>query len=252
VKVMPLITLTTAILAAHSPWCWGQASDNDSELAIGLIAYAEPSIYQGGSHNEGLLTYVEWEWQNWFFRDYSLGSYLAGGDNWYLSAAISFDAFGDVKRGGSGVLEDMKKLDDIYTAEVSTGWFGSLGYLALSYWQDISDNHGGGAAVVSYGYPLELWKWRIDPHVSLTYAGSQVARYYVGVDADEAKAGRPEYRPGRSFQYQAGVSLSRFFGESNQVLIGLNHRRLSSAVYKSPIVDRRHTWSVSAGYVYVF
>jgi hypothetical protein len=58
VNVMPLITLTTAILAAHSSWCWGQASDNDSELAIGLIAYAEPSIYQGGSHNEGLLTYA--------------------------------------------------------------------------------------------------------------------------------------------------------------------------------------------------
>jgi len=252
VRTMPLVPMATAILVTYSSCSLGQSSENDYELAIGLVAYTEPSIYAGGGDNEGLLTYVEWEWQNWFFRDYSLGSYLAGGENWYLSAAISFDAFGDVDRGGSPELKDMKELGDIYTAGLGVGWLGSVGYLELNYRQDISDNHKGGSAVLRYGYPLNVRQWSVDPQISLTCVSSQVARYYVGVKATEAKAGRPAYRPGRACQYQAGVHLSRLYGNAHRVVLGVAHRGFSSDIDDSPIVDRNPVWSVSAGYLYEF
>ncbi|WKD29960.1 MipA/OmpV family protein [Halomonas sp. KG2] len=251
-KIRSLIPLATAILATYSPWSFSQEQESADTFAIGLIAYTEPSLYVGGKDNADLLPYIEWESDNWFFRDYSLGSYLAGGDNWALSAAISYDAFGDVERGNSPELKDMKKLDDIYTAAVSVDWFGSLGYLTLGYRQDISGNHNGGSAVIGYGYPLEFQQWRIEPHVSLTYAGSQVARYYVGVDADDVKVGRPAYRPEGAYQYQAGISLSRSFGESHRLLIDFSQRRFSDEVHDSPIVDNDHLWSISAGYLYAF
>lgn len=251
-KIFSLIPLAMTILATYSPWSFSQDQENADTFSIGLIAYTEPSLYVGGKGNAGLLPYIEWESDNWFFRDYSLGSYLAGGDNWALSAAISYDAFGDVERGNSRELKDMKKLDDIYTAVVSVDWFGSLGYLTLGYRQDITGNHNGGSAVIGYGYPLEFQRWRIEPYVSLTYAGSQVTRYYVGVGADDAKVGRPAYRPGGAFQYQTGVSLSRLFGESHQLLVNVSHRGFSNEVHDSPIIDKDHLWSISAGYLYAF
>lgn len=246
------LALSLTVLTAHSTGCLADASEDDGELSVGIIGYSEPSIYTGGERSDNLLPYLAWESGNWFFRDYTLGSYLAGGDSWYLSAALGYDVFGDVNRGDSPQLKDMKELDPVYSAGVSAGLFGSLGYLSLSYWQDISDNHRGGATVLSYSLPVEAHRWTIEPHLSVTYAGSQAARYYLGVEADEARAGRPEYRPDQAYHYRAGINISRLFGRSHRVLFDLSHRRFSDEIEDSPIVDRNTTWAVSAGYVYEF
>lgn len=251
-KTRYAVPFAMTFLATFSLGSFAGSSTSNETLSIGAIVYSEPSVYTGGKRNEDLLPYVEWESENWFFRNYSLGSYLATGDDWYLTAGIGYDAFGDYQRGDSSKLKDMKKLDPVYSAAVSAGVYGSFGHLDLSYLQDISDNHGGGVAVLRYSLPFEAQNWTIEPHISMTYAGPQAARYYLGVEAADAKAGRPEYRPDRALRYRSGINISRLFGGSHRVLFDLSHNRYSGEVKDSPIVDRDSTWGLSAGYVYEF
>lgn len=251
-KALSALIIATSLITTHATLAWGQSPDDDHHLTLGVFAFTEPSIYVGGKDTTSVIPYFDWEWHNWFFRDFSFGTYLAATDNWYLSSAIALDAFGDVSRGDSKSLKDMEKLKDIYTFVVSTGLYGELGELSLSYSQDVSGNHNGGYAQLNYQYTYRLRKWSINPHVSLTYANAPTIRYFMGVDADEVNASRPLYQPNGAYTYETGVAISRLFGRSHRFLVNLNHRYYSNEVHNSPIINREHIWSVGAGYLYEF
>lgn len=226
--------------------------DKDYSLAIGVTAFQQDSIYMGGDSNDSMAVMVEWEWENWFISDFSAGSYLAATDNWYLAAAIDYDVFGDVERGGSDQLADMRKLENAYTLSLKTGYESEWGQLELSFNQDISNTHNGNKVEASYSLPFVINKWQLRPSFSIEYVGSSVVDYWVGVSKEEVKEGRAEYSPDSGLKYTASFTLSRVFMHKHLIIFDITHKEFSEEITDSPIIDNDSVSSVSAGYLYVF
>ncbi|OOF22609.1 hypothetical protein BZJ19_14345 [Salinivibrio proteolyticus] len=241
--------LTLVPLAGHAQT---DSMSADNYLTVGLVGYTEPSIYLGGENDQDIELVVEAQWEGIFYRNDTLGVYLAESDSWYVSAGVGDDVFGDHARGDSKTLKDMKSLDKVYTANLTTGWITSVGYFELGYHHDISDNHNSGAVVGRYGAPMEQGPWVLDPQVSLTCVGRAVSRYYVGVSAQDAKAGRPTYQPDQTCMLQSDLNLYYRFGRAHHLLLGVSYRHYGDEVSDSPIVDRDDLWSFNTGYLYTF
>lgn len=224
----------------------------DHSLAMGVAAFQQDAMYVDGSTNQNSTVMVEWEWENWFISNFSVGSYLAASDNWYLAAAIEADSFLDVDRGESRQLADMRKLDNAYTLSLIMGYEGKAGSLRFSLNHDISNTHDGNKVSARYSYPFEINDWVLEPSLSIEYVSSAVVDYWVGVSKKEAKVGRAEYGPGSGLQYSMGLSLSRNFMHKHLIFLDVTHKEFSKQVTDSPIIDNDKALFMSAGYLYVF
>jgi outer membrane protein len=227
-------------------------SDKDYSLAIGVAAFQQDAMYSGGSANQNSALMVEWEWNNWFISNFSVGSYLAASDNWYLAAAVEGDSFLDVDRGDSKLLADMQELDNAYMFSLITGYEGELGSFRFSLNQDISNTHDGKKVKARYSHPFLISGWSLEPSLSIEYVSSSVVDYWVGVSTKEARVGREQYKPGSSFHYSMGLSLSRIFMHKHLIFLDVTQQAFSKQVADSPVINNDKAVFLSAGYLYVF
>ena len=74
-----------------------------------------------------------------------------------------------------------------------------------------------------------------------------MVNYYYGVEASEARAGRPEYEPGQAVNY-FGKVLFNFGISQNWIVVTMaSVEFLDSSIQKSPIVDKDHLLTGAIG-----
>lgn len=80
-------------------------------------------------------------------------------------------------------------------------------------------------------------RWLLRPTVQLTWRSARTNRFYYGVAAAEATAGRAEYLPGAGIDLSAGIYGSVRISDGWRLLGGVNATRYARTVRASPIVD---------------
>ncbi|MDY6951308.1 MAG: MipA/OmpV family protein [Thermodesulfobacteriota bacterium] len=230
------------------PWIGG-------ELSLGLALHAEGEIYKG----------VDTEFQPVPFFEYENGPFeIRATDSidatyaFYSSDrfSIALGGYVELEEGydpdDSDFLEGMDEIETLYGAGLElegmvAGWEASLEVL-----QDVSGEHDGQQVELSLTYPWTAggFEWR--PELSLAWMSEKTVDYLYGVSAKEARAGRPAYAPGSSFEIGVELMVQRpLFGDFTAVgIFGIS--TFGSDITDSPLVDEDYAIEGVLGLMYTF
>ncbi|EJE48799.1 outer membrane protein V [Acidovorax sp. CF316] len=99
---------------------------------------------------------------------------------------------------------------------------------------------------------FQLGAWDVTPRLALQQQDRKTVDYYYGVQASEARLGRPAYEGSSAVNLQAGVRVGYTLAPRQWVFVDVGVTRLGSAIKDSPLVDRSSQPAVTAGYLYRF
>ena len=231
----------------------GDGDDGHSRLQIaaGAEATSEQSLYVDGDYVVTFLPGVYALWGRFYVRGPALGVYLLGGGDWTVSTGIVLDLV-DTDRGGSPQLADMAELDHVLLGEFAMSYEQEWGELGLRVAADISGRHDGYVAGLSYGYPLAVGVWQIEPSAGIEWRSAEVNRYFYGVSAADALPARPAYQPDAAMSTKIGVAATYPFAERHSLQFTAAIESLAADVADSPIVERDTRGSIGVGYLFRF
>jgi outer membrane scaffolding protein for murein synthesis (MipA/OmpV family) len=212
---------------------------------IGLVATATQTPYVGGDTVVSARPIVRaadgfdipglsWSFSKQPKREIFLGTAL---DEW------------DYKRGDSTQLKDMHDLKQAVNLRLGATWKQAKGVTNLEIGQDIRA-HKGQQAKVRFTYNPAPYDAKLRPYVEGQWLSSKMADYYVGVNADEAKVGRPAYEAGNAFAFKAGLKYERPLTQRITLNAGLDGTTYSKEITDSPIIARDVVWGTYAGATY--
>lgn len=211
---------------------------------IGLAATADQSPFVGGDTQIGVkpvilkdngfdITGPAWSFSATPEREFYVG---AGLDEW------------DHERGDSAPLQDMAELDRAINLRVGGAWKLASGVVSTDFAQDLVAHEGAQAKLRYTHHPGEQANWR--PYAELQWLSADLTDYYVGVDATEAKAGRPVYQADDSLALKIGVKLEQPLSRRLTLVGSVSTTSYGSAVADSPIIDSSTVWGGYAGAAY--
>jgi MipA family protein len=220
--------------------------DTGNTLGVGALWNTEP--YRGLDNEAWVFPTFTWRSGNFFIRETGLGFQVAGDDNW------SFDAFGELRFEGydaddSDFLAGMDDRDGSLDAGVAyVRRSPTLGKFAFSIAHDTLDRHGGYQADVTW---FKRTRFGI-PAVRVAYYSSSLANYYYGVEASEARPGRPAYAPGAGVFLNASYTLGAPITPAWNWLANVGVDFYPSEVRDSPIIEDSRRIYVFVGASYSF
>lgn len=183
-----------------------------------------------------------------------LGIDLAENEAFDLSLGLRLDNGRD--ESSSPALAGMGKVKRTVRVRVGGSWRFAPGWQLSGNWTVDAFNRGGGNiadAKIQYEWQLAP-RFSLTPAASITVAGPRYMRTWYGVDEEQSAAsGYPYYKPGLgvrdiSFTLAARAEL----GEHWVLIGGPGYTRLLGPAGRSPIVQRRSSWSANAGVGYRF
>jgi|JI10StandDraft_1071094.scaffolds.fasta_scaffold399818_2 outer membrane protein len=155
----------------------------------------------------------------------------------------------DHQRGDSAELSDMHELDRAINLRVGAAWKLPAGVVMADLAQDMAA-HKGTQAKLRYTLNPAPHQARMRPYAEVQWLSADVTDYYVGVDADEAKAGRPAYQADATFALKAGVNLEQPLSPALTLVGGVDVTAYGSEVRDSPIIERSTLWGGQVGLAY--
>lgn len=166
-----------------------------------------------------------------------------------LLGKYKFDAY---KAGDSASLVGIKDRNGTVEAGVTVNWRFEQAVLSCKGFTDLLNEHGGQEINFRIRKPV---RWRMlffDPYLGISLLSDNFSTYYYGVDSTEAIAGRSEYDPGWTVNWQAGLALR--VGLTRNImfntLFGLEI--LDHEITDSPIVDQDALFFGMAGIAFGF
>jgi outer membrane protein len=230
------------------PWIGG-------ELSLGLAIRAEREIYKGVGtefqpvpflrYENGPLEIQAYDSFDAAFKFYETGMFSVA-----LVGSLEMDEGYDPD--DSDFLKGMDELDTLYGVGLEfegmyAGWEAGLEVL-----QDISGEHDGQQVELSLVYPWRLAGFKLRPKLSLTWMSEKTADYFYGISAREARANRPVYSPGSSFEIEAELMIQRpLFGNFTGVgIVGIS--TFGTEITDSPLVDEDYEIEAVLGVMYTF
>jgi outer membrane protein len=158
--------------------------------------------------------------------------------------------------------EDSDKLDGMHNRHQTIdaggefGVSGDWGAVTTSLVADTLNQHNGREIRLVYSKlfknAFDVNNLSITPSTGPVWQNDNLVNYYYGVRPDEARAGRPAYRPGSGVNWLFGLNTHYLLNEDWTLLTGINYYRLDSEIRNSPIVSRNYTISFIAGAMYKF
>lgn len=108
---------------------------------------------------------------------------------------------------------------------------------SAGYEHDVLDRVGGGYGRLGLRRNFQVGRWSIAPGVGVNWLTAELARHEFGVERDEAREGRAEYRPGDAINFEPGLGISaEWFGAWRLVANG-SVEFLAKDLRDSPLVD---------------
>lgn len=111
---------------------------------------------------------------------------------------------------------------------------------SAGYEHDLLDRVGGGCARwgVRRGFPFG--RFSVAPSAALNWMSAELAGHEYGVAADEARAGRPRYRPGDAVNMELGLGVSAEWRGAWRVILNASVEFLANELRESPLVADGH------------
>lgn len=126
------------------------------------------------------------------------------------------------------------------------------GDLQAQWLTDVSGTHHGQSAWFSYSYPWITPTSEFSLTLGLEWKSSDLVDYYYGVRPDERIEGRPSYSAGAGINRVIRFSASRALSERWRLVGVLEREELSSAIRRSPIIERGSVNTAFVGLYYQF
>lgn len=220
-------------------------------VGLGLIGRSSPYRDYNGNVTQVIpaITYINDRIQ---ILGPNVGIGLLGSDKNRLAATVSY-RMGVYEEKDSDFLAGMGDRDNTVMAglRLQSELPGGL-EASLAYQHDMLDRIGGGQAQASLGKTFQWSNARISPSVGMNWTSKEISSYDFGVTAAQARAGRPAYQAGDSWNPELGlgtfVELNR-----NWLVVGrLGMEFLDDNLRQSPIVSEDHVITGFIAINYVF
>lgn len=123
-----------------------------------------------------------------------------------------------------------------------------------AYWtHDVSGNSKGQQLTLGINRTWGLSeRFTLTPRIGVTWSSSDYIDYYYGVQASEARQGRPEYNASSGVSAELGLQGTYRVTENHAIMFDAQIRSLSSEEKDSPLVDESTEARFSLGYMYEF
>jgi outer membrane protein len=257
-SLLPILAVTTA----SALWAGNCLA---GEWRVGANLFAGTNPYKGGDDGAALLPVVAYKGERFhanlgnpgisFYRG---GSDLGGvGYSLFERADFQIELVGRLRAMGLDPNEEdeWRGLDERkpgFDAGVSLLWETGMGEFDLDLLSDVSNRSNGREVVLSYAYPFSQGHWTLRPEIGVSWQSEDLVDYYVGVDADESRAGRPAYAADATVTPFAGVEIEYAISKQTHLLGGLGVGRLGDGISDSPIIDERNLGGGYLGLTYIF
>lgn len=251
-NVKPRLLAALLPFIATSAMAQESAEQEQNTTMVGLLALSSNSIYVEGEDQTRLIPYFAGQWGNIYLEGAELGYLLMETERSAFSVAIELDSAFVDERDDSPALADMRELKSAFTASINYEYGTDFGEFGLSLGADVSGEHDGYKASVSYGLPFMMGPVMVTPSVSVEWVSEEVNDFYYGVTAADAKVGRAQYTPDAGINYSLGVTAFYPLAEQHSIMFFANYERVDDEVFNSPIVDEQSATSFGLGYVYSF
>lgn len=126
------------------------------------------------------------------------------------------------------------------------------GDVQVQWLQDVSGTHHGQSAWLGWSYPWLTQRSELNLSLGMEWKSRDLVNYYYGVRDSEALKGRPAYTPGSGTNAVLRLSYARQLSEHWRLVGVAEHERLSSAIRRSPVIDRGHVNTLFLGLYYQF
>ena len=208
-----LIGAGGGVIAQSSPY---RGADSAQVLAIPMVVYIGERVQiLGPGAQAGLIS--------------RRGTRLAATARYRLGAYDEED---------SEYLEGMGDRKDSLFAGLAVQSKGPAGVqISAGYEHDALDRVGGGAGKLSLRRGWQFGKVSISPSAALNWLSAELAGHEFGVEAAEARAGRPEYRPGAAVNFEAGLAVSAEVYREWRAIVSASSEFLAQELRDSPLVD---------------
>ncbi|TXH70486.1 MAG: MipA/OmpV family protein [Thiothrix sp.] len=166
--------------------------------------------------------------------------------NYYIG--VGLDDW-DHERGDSAQLKDMHELDRAINLRVGGAWKVLNGVTLFDIAQDMTA-HKGTQLKARYTFNPEPYQAIFRPYGEVQWLSDKATDYYVGVNADEAKAGRPAYQADAGFAFKAGVEVEQRLSPKFTLVGEAAITAYDSQISDSPIIERSSVWDGYLGVRY--
>jgi outer membrane protein len=250
-KVSLLLILAFCFTGSVQKCIADEQADSNVTFLLGPGVVITDKPYKGVDSSVFPIPLIKLIAGRFYISGTTAGYRLLADDGW------NFDVIGKWRFDGYDA-DDSGRLDGMHnrnhTSDIG-GEFtltGDWGEAWISAVTDAFSQHDGQEIKLGYTKPFVFNKLTISPAGGLIWQSNNLANYYYGVRADEARPGRPTSHIGDSTNWFVGLKAEYQASERWTYLAGVTYQFLDSKIRKSPIVDDSFTLSVLAGAMYKF
>ncbi|WP_414440612.1 MipA/OmpV family protein [Burkholderia sp. 22PA0106] len=168
-----------------------------------------------------------------------------------LSVALRarFGLFDGYSGSDAPILNGMQDRKGALWYGPALAWRNAFGTLSGDF---LLGGNKGEQAKLEFSRTFHAGRFSIEPHVGAQWLDHSYTDYYYGVMPSEARAWRPAYTAGSTWQYSLGSQFTYALDAHQRVLLDVGVTRLGGSVADSPLVGRRYVPEARIGYLYQF
>jgi outer membrane protein len=152
----------------------------------------------------------------------------------------------------SAQLSGMAKRKGGFWGGAIATWRNPVAQLSAEWVGDLSGNSKGQKLLLQVDRRLAFGAFGLTPRVQWQWLDQKYVDYYFGVRSDEVRTGRAAYAGQSARALEAGLRADFALSRQHSLFLDLSATRLPDEIKLSPLVDRRTSSRVAAGYMYRF
>lgn len=248
-RMLILLLVLLANVSALGQTSRLKSGESVTSIGFGTIIRKEP--YKGYDVHAYPVPVIFYQSNKFFFRELTAGYHLYNDRCFRVNAIVSgrLDGYDD---DDSDALEGMDDRKHTVDAGIEAFYRDGFGTTKLSLVGDITNEHQGYEAELTYSKRFNNGRFSIVPTIGAAYLSQNLTDYYYGVRNDEARAGRPAYEVDGEFSFLSRLRLLYQLSQKWQFYSFAGYQWFGSEVNDSPIVSRDYQVTAGLGFMYEF
>lgn len=226
------------------------AGDFPDGLRLGVGASYGGSVYRGADATVGAIPLLRYESETFSISGEGLGLKLVSGSSWNLKA-LARPRLRPFETDDAPILGGMER---DHTLDLG----GALRFplvegadFEVRFLQEVTGEHDGQEVMISLTQSIR-GPLPVRATVGASWASEALSGYLFGVDASEARVGRPAYDPGNTLTPFVSLGTGVAIAENIGIIGGVRLTAHPDATTGSPIVDEDYSFSAFTGIAYEF
>jgi outer membrane protein len=223
-------------------------------VTLGLGGVVAESVFKGEDTEETIFPVIAYESGDFSIDPEGAAYRLMGSEDSAYSLFAGLGISGDsYSSSDADVLKGMSRRHDGVDLGVGLEFGIGPGSVAASISQDISGNHKGQQAELSYEITMPINQYLVvQPSAALSWQSKDYVDYYYGVRANEATVSRAVYKGDSTVNSSVGLGLIIPINKQWRIVNQLGYTWLGDGITDSPLVGRDEAWNAVIMTTYTF